>query len=378
VRITTVNRESEYVGKLDSVGADGTFHLTLGSGESVALPGRQIITASFPASEASQGPARLDLVGGDIVFGTISGEDEIGVALTGRTVPRITVPLERVRVLQFPAALKGLKEIPHLVASSGKDVVFRRLKNSVDRVLGTVDLIGPKGVTLESSLGTLPFSLSDLVAVAFSAPDESRPVQGLHAVVMGADGTRITGILRGTEGNCLKMDTQHGFPVLLALNHIKTLYFKGGDFVFLSDLKPVKVVERPYIDGMVWRYRADRTPLGNPLHLDNIEYPKGLGVHAYCALTYDLNGKYSRFQSWIGIDDEVKTLNAHGAVEFKVLVDGRESYRSPLIRGLESPRRIHGVDLKGARTLTLVVDFGDRNHCGDRADWAMAVLVKTD
>jgi len=376
VHITTVNRDAPYIGRLSRVAADATFHLSLSSGDAVEVPGRQIVTVAFPSAVASRGPVRLDLVGGDVLYGSIKEEDDAGIVLTGSAFSKVTVPFERVRVLQIPAALKGLKEKPLMVAAGGKDVVFRRLKNNVDRVQGTVDLIGPRGVTLDTSLGELPFSLESLVAVAFARPDKTVPAAGLHAVVFGADGSRVTGVLRGLKGGHLALDTPHGFTVQIALPRIKTLYFKGGDFVFVSDLDPTKVEERSYFPGVVWKHRRDRTTLGNPLRLGGNEYVKGLGVHAYCALTYRLDGRYRRFQALIGIDDEVMNLNAKGAVVFRVLLDGKEAYESPLIRGLEAPQRIANLDVTGARELTLVVDFGDESHAGDRADWAMALLVK--
>lgn len=376
VHVTTIDRKAPYIGQLSRVDKEGVFHLTLNSGETVALPGRRIVTVNFPAAAATRGPARLDLVGGDRLYGTLAGEDDMGIVLSGILLTRVTVPLERVNTLQFPAAFKGLKERPHLVAEGGKDVVFKRLKDSVDRVTGTVELIGPKGVTLDTSLGSLPFSLDSLVAVAFAAPDDPRPIQGLHAVVLGADGTRLTGVLKGTRGGRLVLETLHGFPVSILLRHVKTLYFRGGDLVFLSDLKPVEVVERSFFPGVVWKHRLDRTTVGNPLRLGGVEYPKGLGVHAYCALTYVLDGKFSRFMSWIGVDDEVKTLKAQGSVEFRVLVDGKVVFRSPVLRGLKPPGRIEALDVVGVKKITLVVDFADRNHAGDRADWALALLVK--
>jgi hypothetical protein len=376
VHVTTVNREAPYVGRLSRVDADATFHVSLSSGDVVAVPGRQIVTVAFPSALASRGPVRLDLVGGDVLYGSIKEEDESGIVLDGTAFARVTVPLERVRVLQIPAALKGLEEKPLMVASGGKDVVFRRLKNNVDRVQGTVDLVGPEGVTLETSLGELPFPFSSLVAVAFATPDKSGPVAGLHAVVLGADGSRVTGVLRGMQGGRLALDTPHGFTAEIALPRIKTLYCRGGDFVFVSDLTPAKVEERSFFPGVLWRHRRDRTTLGNPLRLGGVEYVKGLGVHAYCALTYPLDGQFRRFQALLGIDDEVRDLNAKGAVVFRVLLDGKQAYESPLVRGLEPPQRLSNLDVTGARQLTLIVDFGDESHAGDRADWAMALLVR--
>ena len=47
-----------------------------------------------------------------------------------------------------------------------------------------------------------------------------------------------------------------------------------------------------------------------------------------------------------------------------------------MLRGLERPERIKDLDVTGAKKITLVVDFADQNHAGDRADWAQALLVK--
>ncbi len=79
-----------------------------------------------------------------------------------------------------------------------------------------------------------------------------------------------------------------------------------------------------------------------------------------------------RFQARVGIDD---STGRRGSVRFRVLVDGREKYVSPILRGGEKPVPVE-VDLTGAKRLELVVDYADRADVLDRADWLDARIVE--
>ena len=312
-----------------------------------------------------------------MIYGLIQDENDDGIVIAGTTIPKMTVPIEFLRSLRFPAATDGLRDIPPIVADGDRDVVFRRGRQTVDRVAGTVDALGPRQVVLATGLGEVPLRLSEVVAIAFGQPERPDPLPGFHAVILGADGTRLAGeILKLADDKLEIRSSLSEAPVEVALRHVGTIYFRGGDFDFLSDLEPTKVEERSYWPGTVWRHRRDRTTDGRPLKIGGLDFPKGLGVHAHCALTFDLGGRYASFQTWIGIDDEVRRLKAKGAVVFLVRVDGKERYRSPLVRGLEPARRIPAIDVQGAKRLELIVDFGDDSHAGDRADWAMPLLLK--
>lgn len=374
VTVTCVRGEAPITGRLVQIDKDGAFHLAPASGAPLVVPGRQIVTITFPRMQVKPGPIRLDLVGGDVIFGRIEREDDVGVVVTGAGLAPLSIPIERIRVLTQPAALARLAEKPHLVAKDGQDVVFRRLKSNVDRVTGTIDSVSPAGVTLETSIGPLRIGLDSLVAIAFSGTDDPAPFSGVHAVALCADGSRISGRPVALENNTLVLDTPHGFQARIALGHLHTVYFRGGDFVFVADLTPTRVEERSFFPGVVWKHRRDTTVSGNPITLGGTVYPKGIGVHSYCALSYRLDARYSRFHSLIGIDDEVRDLAARGAVRFRVLVDGNKAHESPVIHGLEPAQRIGPIDVTGAAELTLIVDFADESHAGDRADWAMAIL----
>jgi len=85
-----------------------------------------------------------------------------------------------------------------------------------------------------------------------------------------------------------------------------------------------------------------------------------------------LNGVYEGFSATVGIDDEYK--NAEGAVEFTVLGDGKELWRSSELKKADGTRQLK-VDVRNVRHLVLRVKRvgdGGRIH----ADFVDAKLVK--
>lgn len=112
---------------------------------------------------------------------------------------------------------------------------------------------------------------------------------------------------------------------------------------------------------------------GNPITLNGTVYPSGLGTNSPATLIYPINGRYGRFLSDVGIDDEVGTS---GSVAFQVFLDGVKAFDSGTVTGASAVQSIN-LDLTGKSELKLVVtDAGDGNSF-DHADWANARLMPT-
>ena len=82
----------------------------------------------------------------------------------------------------------------------------------------------------------------------------------------------------------------------------------------------------------------------------------------------------------IGLDDSVRFLGepGMGSVRFRVLVDGKavkEYTEGVLMEKGASPKKIN-VNVQGAKSLTLVADYGPLLHILGRADWADAHLIR--
>jgi uncharacterized protein (DUF1800 family) len=126
--------------------------------------------------------------------------------------------------------------------------------------------------------------------------------------------------------------------------------------------------------GPVERDRANGTAAekdGPTMKIRGITHSRGLGTYANSEIVFDLDRKFERFSSTIGIDD---SSNNTGSVIFEVWGDGVRLYQSPVLRGFSPPTpvsiMIGSVDLLKLK----VVDAGDGN-AGDIADWAMAQLL---
>jgi endo-alpha-N-acetylgalactosaminidase len=111
---------------------------------------------------------------------------------------------------------------------------------------------------------------------------------------------------------------------------------------------------------------------GHPMSIAGAHFTKGLGVHPYSSVQYNLGGKCSSFTASVGHDDEV----GGGSVAFEVWLDGARVYASGVKAGGQAADAV-SVDLSCASTMVLVVtDAGDGNSF-DHADWADAKILCT-
>jgi alpha-galactosidase len=135
---------------------------------------------------------------------------------------------------------------------------------------------------------------------------------------------------------------------------------------YLSDLQPV------YAYTSWGSLIADKSIAGNTITLNGTTYAKGLGANAYAGFEYRLGGVAARFQSDLGVDDDV---GGNGSVVFQVFADGVKIYDSGRMTG-GAPHQSIDLDVTGVNRLTLGANDADDGNGYDHADWAGArVLV---
>jgi len=160
-----------------------------------------------------------------------------------------------------------------------------------------------------------------------------------------------------------------------AMEDLAGLQSLGGPFVYLSDIDAADYRHVPYLS-IAWPYTRDRNVLGDPIAVRGKRYLKGIGMHSAARLTYRLDPDFRRFDSTVAIDD---SSTGRGSVTFGVyLLRGgqwAEAYKSDTIRGSDPPAPL-SVDLKGAKGVTLTVDYADRGDELDHAVWLDARLVR--
>ena len=126
------------------------------------------------------------------------------------------------------------------------------------------------------------------------------------------------------KGAALVAKAVCGPTIEIPLSKIVALNVLQGPATYLSDLKPKKAEVVGFL-GEGWPWAADRSVRGQPLKLLTKEgestLDKGLGTHAKTVLTYDLGGKFSRFEASVGLD---AATGKRGRADVRVLLDGKE------------------------------------------------------
>jgi len=117
--------------------------------------------------------------------------------------------------------------------------------------------------------------------------------------------------------------------------------------------------------------QADKSVTGKTLSIAGRHFEHGVGTHADSRARVDLKGGAERFSARVGVDDAAGSKQA--SIIFKVVVDGKTRFKTGVMRLGDAPQSVD-VDLRGAKTLLLLVDSAGDGVSYDHADWAEARL----
>ncbi|VTR97636.1 glycosyl hydrolase family 98 carbohydrate binding module : Uncharacterized protein OS=Planctomyces maris DSM 8797 GN=PM8797T_25396 PE=4 SV=1: NPCBM [Gemmata massiliana] len=317
---------------------------------------------------------------GDRVPGTVTGGDAKALFFAHATSDeKWSVALDAVAAvwLKPPAADTPPDPTKYtwLAGTPTRDALLYR---NGDTVRGTLTGFTATGVKFIPDGGTArDVPLTDLAAIGFN-PRFVRPrkPKGPYANLVLADGTRLNVSEIALKGNALVCKAVCGPAVEVPLTKLVALNVLQGSAVYLSDLKPKKTETTGFL-GDGWAWAADRTVRGTPLLLQSNDgeetFDKGLGTHPKTVLTYDLAGKYSRFEAVVGLD---AATGKRGRADVRIRVDGKE-LPLPELKTLAAGNAIPvQVDVRGAKELTLVIDFGPAGDVQADVNWGSARLVE--
>ncbi len=119
---------------------------------------------------------------------------------------------------------------------------------------------------------------------------------------------------------------------------------------------------------------ADKSVEDHTLSIGGKKFEHGLGTHAISTLYIDLKGGAEKFTAFVGVDDETKPNQ--GSVVFRVSGDGRELWKSKIMKTGQAPEKVD-VNLKGIKILLLYVGDAGNGIGYDHADWADAKIEFT-
>ncbi len=105
--------------------------------------------------------------------------------------------------------------------------------------------------------------------------------------------------------------------------------------------------------------QKNRSITQTPISISGGKFEHGVGTHAESDVTLQLDGNVKWFTAKVGVDDNAR--NAAAAIEFIVIGDGRELWRSGVCKLGEKPRDCR-VKLDGIKSLELLVDAAGDEH----------------
>jgi hypothetical protein len=159
---------------------------------------------------------------------------------------------------------------------------------------------------------------------------------------------------------------------------VARLDYSKGKLTYLSDIDParVKVVETSPL-GEVHRlhhFRRDRNLDGEALiQIAGKTYAKGLALHAYCEVTFDLDGEYREFLAIAGVDERVGQ-GSDGVTILRIEGDGKELLNLPLKR--KDGARPIILNIREVQKLRIIVASDDVLNLGRHLDLAEARVSK--
>lgn len=351
--------------------------------QSVPLASVRSIEFNPRSKKVPQESPIIILTNGDRIRGQITEGNDESLKIRTVSLGRLEIELEKIRAVVLKHDMDFREVEKRLRQKTDKDLIYLRSNSQAG---GVLEQIGKDEVGIEvDGAGQLKIKVNKIQMILMSLIEEPKKLgKGSHVRLKLLDGSSVHGVFSSDEKGSIVINTLLNEKLTVRHSDILELLVLNGSFLYLSDMKPSKVVQKfPegfqfYPDRFGWK--KDRSVRGGILKLGGKSYEKGLGVHSYCALTFKLDGQYKEFRSIIGLDDSVRFRGKPGMgfVRFRILVDGKPVKEHPeglLMEKGESPKKIV-INVSKAKTLTLVADYGPLLHILGRANWADAHLIR--
>ena len=380
--------------ELTGIAADGQITFSIGP-KPLAMPAADLVCWGRCPEQGRGGALVFD--DGTLLMAEIIAADKEKLIVNSDVLGTLKLPLEAFSgiVFQLPSQPADRDKLVDRLARAAGDS-DRLLLHNGDELAGLLTGIVDDAARLRTDVGPVEIKIDRAAALVFNPALKHKTPKSrqLRAWAGLSDGSRLLATRLLMDRQSLRI-TAFGQTFSASPSALVFLQPLGGRAVYLSDLKPAEYRQTPYLD-LLWPYRTDRNVTGGMLRCGGRLYLKGLGVHSAARLVYAISPlplgegpgvragsalphagegqgvRARRFEAELGVDD---STGGRGSVQFRVLVDGREKFASPIVRGGDAPVPV-SVDITDAEKLELVVDYADRADVLDHADWLNARMTK--
>ncbi len=287
----------------------------------------------------------------------------------------LTLPLPALSViwLTAPDGAEPERLLRRLVAE--RRTLDRVLLRNGDAVEGLLIGLDDKALRLEVNRKPLTVERAKVAAIALNTElSTALKPKGAFGRLVLRDGTRLSlASAACADGQTLVGTTLFKAEVRFPLDDVIALAIEGGPAVYVSELKAGKFEHTPYL-GAAWPYVLDGSVDRRDLRLGGNTFDRGIGMHTESRLTYDLGGRYRRFEALVGLDDQT---GKGGSARVRVLVDGKpvDLGSDTDLASRHEPLAVR-VDVSKAKELTLIAEFGERGGVRGHVNWSNARLIK--
>jgi hypothetical protein len=367
--VTLVTVEGEEIsGPLESLGA-----------ESIRVKGRDVPSGDLAeirfrnARQAAKDLASLRFRNGDLLYGTVVSGGDKSLRFNSTLLGELDVKNDLLAGVAFPVKEPPAAEVLtqfFAVQSGDNDQVLAPNGEMVNCFLNEMT---NKEITydVEGQKRSRPFD--QMAAFRYAALKPFERMKGLLARVQLSDGSVLSGKLGTYQDKKLSVTGGEGMTWNIHEAVILSVGFAGGRLVYLDELEP-KAEQKPLVGGapVLFHWRKNLSASAGSLAIGRKEYLRGLGVHSFCKLTFQLEGKFTRFLADVGLD---RAAGPRASCVWKVLADGQELKSGEAKAG--EPAATLKLPVSGVKILELVCDYGpDEDDAGDLLDWSEARLVK--
>ena len=372
VEVTTLKGE-QHVGSLERLsGEDVVLKTPTGA---VTIPAAELLAIRVPsgttAPTTAETAAEIRLIDGTRLRASSFASTGTEAAIEHPHLGLIKLPMTVVKSVRFAAADPKIDAVWDQLfdRTVKKDQIAVRKGEVLDHLDGVIGSLDETTVKFQLDGDEIPVKRERVFGLIY-ARRENVSNKAVAAVDLSS-GDRLAAKAVSFDGEAWKVKLASGTEVSVPMPLVQAVDFSLGKIAYLSNLEPRDVKYTPFFD-FVWEYRRDRSLDGKSLSLGNKVYAKGLALHSLTVLKYRLGGDYRRFQTVMGIDDDIRVA---GNVDVVIKGDGR-----PLFKGtarVNQPPQPLDLDVTGVVELEITVDYGDdKLDIGDRLHLADAKVVK--
>jgi hypothetical protein len=266
---------------------------------------------------------------------------------------QVKVPIDSVVWVRHDAGNETVrKEWEALVGQADvkRDRVVGMKNDELFAIDGTFGDVDPKGASIQFRLESgvirdVPFERMQGMIFYRTETTSKSPV----CQVTDLQGNTLSAAAVKLKGHTFTVTTVSGLDITYDQQQIARFDYNLGKLTYLSDLRPSKVVEKSGV-GLPIAYRKDKNLDGEDILLGDKTFPKGLSMHAYTELEYNLGGKYKEFKAFLGVDPRV---GAESKARVTIERDGKQIFSEEVTTA--TPLKQVVLPLEKAKTLRITV-----------------------